>query len=91
MVAVPMRRTAEELDNEVAARMYRQHRLSSAENPLELVAVVDEGALHRTVGGPEVMRERSSSPVSGRASSTVPRALPLLASSSTCALKPRPT
>jgi transcriptional regulator with XRE-family HTH domain len=56
MVAVPMRRTAEELGNEVAARMYRQHRLTSAEDPLELVAVVDEAALHRSVGGPEVMR-----------------------------------
>jgi transcriptional regulator with XRE-family HTH domain len=56
MRAVPMRRTDEELDNEVAARMYRQHRLTSAENPLELVAVVDEAALHRPVGGAEVMR-----------------------------------
>jgi transcriptional regulator with XRE-family HTH domain len=56
MRAVPMRRTDEELDNEVAARMYRQHRLSSAENSLELIAVVDEAALHRPVGGPSVMR-----------------------------------
>jgi hypothetical protein len=55
MVAVPMRRTSEQLDNEVAARMYRQHRLTSAENPLELTAVVDESALHRPVGGRDVM------------------------------------
>ncbi len=34
MRAVPVRRTEEQLDNEVAARMYRQQRLSSAENPL---------------------------------------------------------
>ena len=58
MRAVPMRRTAEQLDNEVAARMYRQHRLTSIENPLELVTVVDEAALHRPVGGPDVMREQ---------------------------------
>jgi transcriptional regulator with XRE-family HTH domain len=56
MIAVPMQRTSEELDNEVAARMYRKHRLSSAKNPLEMVAVVDESALHRQVGGPSVMR-----------------------------------
>jgi transcriptional regulator with XRE-family HTH domain len=58
MLAVPMRRTAEELDNEVAARMHRQHRLRSVDNPLELVAVIDEAALHRPVGGPGVMREQ---------------------------------
>ncbi|TQM14379.1 helix-turn-helix domain-containing protein [Pseudonocardia kunmingensis] len=56
MRAVPVRRTADELENEVAARMYRQHRLSSAEDPLELVAVVDEAALRRPVGGPAVLR-----------------------------------
>jgi transcriptional regulator with XRE-family HTH domain len=58
MRAVPVRRTAEQLENEVAARMYRQHRLSSVDNPLELIAVVDEAALHRQVGGPDVMREQ---------------------------------
>jgi transcriptional regulator with XRE-family HTH domain len=56
MRAVPVPRTEEQLDNEVAARLYRQHRLSSVENPLELVAVVDEGVLHRPVGGAEVLR-----------------------------------
>jgi hypothetical protein len=56
MVAVPMRRTAEQLDNEVAARVHRQQRLTSADNPLELVTVIDESALHRTVGGPDVLR-----------------------------------
>ncbi|WP_345604230.1 helix-turn-helix domain-containing protein [Pseudonocardia adelaidensis] len=58
MRAVPVRRTDEQLDNEVAARMYRQQRLSSAENPLELVAVVDEPVLHRPVGGPDGLREQ---------------------------------
>jgi transcriptional regulator with XRE-family HTH domain len=55
MRAVPVRRTEEELDNEVAARLYRQQRLSSVDNPLQLVTVVDESALHRPVGGPEVL------------------------------------
>jgi transcriptional regulator with XRE-family HTH domain len=58
MVAVPLRRTSEQLDNEVAARMHRQRRLSSDENPLALLAVVEESVLHRPVGGPEVMREQ---------------------------------
>jgi hypothetical protein len=56
MRAVPVRRTAEELENEVAARMYRQQRLTSAEDPLELVTVIDESALYRPVGGSEVLR-----------------------------------
>jgi transcriptional regulator with XRE-family HTH domain len=56
MRAVPVRRTDDELDNEVAARMYRQRRLSSHENPLEVIAVIDESVLHRPVGGPDVLR-----------------------------------
>jgi transcriptional regulator with XRE-family HTH domain len=58
MVAVPIRRTAEQLDSEVAARMHRQRRLTSDENPLELLAVVVESVLYRPVGGPEVLREQ---------------------------------
>jgi transcriptional regulator with XRE-family HTH domain len=58
MRAVPVRRTDEQLDNEVAARLYRQQRLRSADNPLELVAVVDESVLHRPVGGPDGLREQ---------------------------------
>jgi transcriptional regulator with XRE-family HTH domain len=60
MRAVPVRRTPEQLENEVAARMYRQHRLRSVDDPLELVAVIDEAALHRAVGGPEVQRDQLS-------------------------------
>ncbi len=56
MLAVPVPRTAEQLDNEVAARVHRQLRLTSVDHPLELVAVVDESALHRPVGGPDVLR-----------------------------------
>jgi transcriptional regulator with XRE-family HTH domain len=58
MRAVPVRRTAEELDNEVAARVYRQQRLTSADNRLELVAVIDELALQRPMGGSAVMRKQ---------------------------------
>jgi transcriptional regulator with XRE-family HTH domain len=56
MRAVPVRRSEEQLENEVAARMYRQQRLSSVENRLELVAVIDEGALRRPVGDTEIQR-----------------------------------
>ena len=52
MRAVPLRRTAEQLENEVAARMYRQRAVDLGRDPLELVTVVDESALRRPVGGP---------------------------------------
>jgi transcriptional regulator with XRE-family HTH domain len=58
MLAVPVRRTAEQLENEIAARMHRQKRLISEDNRLELVAVIDEPALHRPVGGPDVLRQQ---------------------------------
>lgn len=41
----------------VKARLTRQSRVMG-EQPVELWAVLDEGALHRTVGGTEVMREQ---------------------------------
>jgi transcriptional regulator with XRE-family HTH domain len=44
------------LENEVRVRMIRQRRLTDEENPLELVAIVDEPVLRRPVGGAEVMR-----------------------------------
>ncbi|WP_219418822.1 helix-turn-helix domain-containing protein [Pseudonocardia nigra] len=49
-------RSAAAVEKELAARMYRQRRLTSDEDPLELVAVVDESALLRPVGGRAVMR-----------------------------------
>jgi transcriptional regulator with XRE-family HTH domain len=58
MQAVPVPRTEEQLENEVAARLYRQQRLTSVDRPLELVTVVDESALYRPVGGPEVLRRQ---------------------------------
>ncbi|MGI8816690.1 MAG: DUF5753 domain-containing protein [Pseudonocardia sp.] len=53
--AAPVRRTEDEIANEVAVRMIRQQRLSSTEDPLELVAVIDETVLYRPVGGPAVL------------------------------------
>jgi Domain of unknown function (DUF5753)/Helix-turn-helix domain len=58
MLAVPVRRTEEQLGNEVDARVYRQQRLISSDNPLQVVAVVDESALHRPIGGPDVLRRQ---------------------------------
>jgi transcriptional regulator with XRE-family HTH domain len=49
-------RTDAELDNLTAVRRIRQERLTSLEDPLELVAVVDEVVLRRPVGGAAVMR-----------------------------------
>ncbi|MGH3879635.1 MAG: helix-turn-helix domain-containing protein [Actinophytocola sp.] len=43
-------------DNDVAARIHRQQRLSDEEFPLELVAIIDEATLRKSVGGSEVMR-----------------------------------
>jgi transcriptional regulator with XRE-family HTH domain len=44
-----------EVEQRVRARVDRQHLLSKSK-PLKLWAIVDEAALHRQVGGPEVMR-----------------------------------
>jgi transcriptional regulator with XRE-family HTH domain len=49
-------RTEAELDNLAAVRRVRKERLTFAEDPLELVAVIDEVVLRRPVGGPAVMR-----------------------------------
>lgn len=49
------RPTDAEIDRDVQARLLRQRRLTE-EPALELVAIVDESALHRPVGGVKVMR-----------------------------------
>lgn len=54
--ATLQRRSEIELENLTAIRTRRQERLTSAEDPLELIAVVDEAVLRRPVGGPAVMR-----------------------------------
>jgi transcriptional regulator with XRE-family HTH domain len=51
-----VRRAERALANEIEVRMIRQRRLTAEEDPLELVAIVDETVLHRPIGGPEVMR-----------------------------------
>ncbi|GAA0942902.1 helix-turn-helix transcriptional regulator [Pseudonocardia zijingensis] len=80
MRAVPVRRTGQQLENEVAARLYRQQRLRSAEHPLELESVIDEAVLHRPVGGPEVLREQLAELVAAAELPTVTlRVLPLAA------------
>jgi hypothetical protein len=55
--AAMLRRTQEQLENDLQVRTIRQRRLSG-ERPLELAAIVDEAALHRVVGGPEVMKSQ---------------------------------
>ena len=52
------RRSAEELHNDIEVRLIRQERLVAQENSLELAAIIDESALRRDVGGPEVMRDQ---------------------------------
>lgn len=54
-VAAPIRRSETEIAAEVTVRMIRQKRLTSVDDPLELVAVIDETVLHRPVGGSEVL------------------------------------
>ncbi|MEU9023593.1 helix-turn-helix transcriptional regulator [Actinomadura sp. NPDC048394] len=49
--------SAEEVDRRVELRMRRRHVLDRPEPP-KLWAVLDEAALRRVVGGPEVMREQ---------------------------------
>ncbi len=42
-------------ENDVEVRMIRQERLRSPENPVELIAVIEESAVRRVIGGPDVM------------------------------------
>jgi transcriptional regulator with XRE-family HTH domain len=54
--AESMRRRREaDVESAVRLRMIRQERLASADDPLDLVAVVDESALRRKVGGHGVL------------------------------------
>jgi transcriptional regulator with XRE-family HTH domain len=53
-----VRRTKKEIESQVAVRRIRQKRLTSTDNELELVTIVDEAALRRDVGGREVMCEQ---------------------------------
>lgn len=55
LAAATRRRTEEQLRNQIEVRRIRQQRLTDEEHPLHLDVIVDESALHRVVGGPEVM------------------------------------
>lgn len=55
-----LKRTKPELAAQVKVRMIRQQRLTSEENPLRLVALIDESALRQRIGGDEVMRDQLS-------------------------------
>jgi hypothetical protein len=49
----------DQIEAHVAVRMHRQKRLTE-DSPLQLNAIVNESALHRSVGGADVMREQLS-------------------------------
>lgn len=51
-------RTPRQLENDIKVRLIRKQRLTNEEDPLELVAIIDEAALRREVGGADVMREQ---------------------------------
>ena len=53
-----LQRSDREFENQVAVRLIRQLRLTDSEDPLELVALIDEGVLRKQVGGGEVMRKQ---------------------------------
>jgi transcriptional regulator with XRE-family HTH domain len=55
--ATPQDRPAEEIESRVRVRMARQALLTQ-EDPVEFCCVLDESALRRTVGGPDVMRQQ---------------------------------
>lgn len=42
-------------ENDVAVRMIRQNRLRDPENPLTLVAVIEDAAVRRVIGDPDIM------------------------------------
>ncbi|WP_406117696.1 helix-turn-helix domain-containing protein [Streptomyces sp. NBC_00989] len=50
--------TAEEADTRLKVRLRRQHRIYDPARPLHLWVVLDESALRRVVGSPDVMREQ---------------------------------
>jgi transcriptional regulator with XRE-family HTH domain len=53
-----LKRTRNEFNTQVEVRLIRQRRLIDDERPLHVFALLDESALHQTIGGPEVMREQ---------------------------------
>jgi transcriptional regulator with XRE-family HTH domain len=51
----PLQRSAKELNDALAVRMLRQRRLTSGEDQLELIAVIDEAVLRRPIDDPAVL------------------------------------
>ncbi|PRY45985.1 hypothetical protein CLV43_101249 [Umezawaea tangerina] len=51
-------RSSFQFENQVAVRLIRQLRLTDSEDPLELVALIDEAVLRKEVGGVDVMRRQ---------------------------------
>jgi transcriptional regulator with XRE-family HTH domain len=51
-----LKRTKKQFENQVSARLIRQRRLTAEQSPLKLAAIIDEAALQREIGSPEVMR-----------------------------------
>jgi transcriptional regulator with XRE-family HTH domain len=58
IIALTPNRTPDEVDQLVNLRINRQRRLTN-DNPLVLRAVINEAALRRAVGGPDVMRDQA--------------------------------
>jgi Domain of unknown function (DUF5753)/Helix-turn-helix domain len=53
-----VRRTADQLADDIAVRTIRQRRLTSTEDPITLDALVNEDVLYRPVGGFDVLRKQ---------------------------------
>ncbi|MCW2913642.1 MAG: putative transcriptional regulator, family [Actinomycetia bacterium] len=58
--ATGMTSSAAEISEKVSVRMARQELIARSEDPVRLVAVLDEAVVRRQVGGPEVMAEQLS-------------------------------
>lgn len=52
------RRSDEKLRNAIAVRMIRQKRLTSTEDPIELIAVIPESLLHQRIGSLKLMAKQ---------------------------------
>lgn len=53
-----LQRTRRWLENDIKVRQIRQERLIDPINPLHLHAVIDEAALGKVIGSPDIMREQ---------------------------------
>jgi transcriptional regulator with XRE-family HTH domain len=58
LASLPVARTSERFEAQVAVRLRRQLRLTDESDRLDFVNVIDEGSLRRQIGGREVMCEQ---------------------------------